>query len=198
MQLKVSDRNSKLGKIPNLSLSPVKSCGNCEQCKTTCYALKAYRMYPSVRNAWDNNLDLARNNPEIFFADLDTYLEKKKPKFFRWHVSGDIINLAYFSNMITIANNHPDTKFLCFTKMYGTVNRVLSHTEKPDNLAVVFSVWPGLPFYNDHNLPLAFCQDGTETRHIGNDYLECPGYCETCGLCWDLPKTGYNVLFDIH
>ena len=35
--VKISNGNAKLGKIPNISLPPIKACGNCEECKKDCY-----------------------------------------------------------------------------------------------------------------------------------------------------------------
>jgi len=49
MKISISDKNSKLGKIPNISLTPIASCPNCSTCKSKCYALKAYRQYPASK-----------------------------------------------------------------------------------------------------------------------------------------------------
>jgi hypothetical protein len=37
-KISISTGNSKLGKISNVSLTPVESCGNAELCKDDCYA----------------------------------------------------------------------------------------------------------------------------------------------------------------
>lgn len=181
-------------KVPygNVSLPPIKSCGNCKGCRTKCYALKSYRMYPSVRKSWDENLTLARQKPSEYFNMVRDYLAKKPHRFFRWHVSGDILNQRYLGEMFRIALEFPNVRFLAFTKMYH-----LDYTDKPANITIVFSAWPGQPIENKWNFPVSWVQDGTETR-IPDNAMECPGNCGNCGACWELPKLGRDVFFHIH
>ena len=188
--LKISSGNNKVGKIPSVSLTPIKSCVNCSYCKKDCYALKSYRMYPNVRNAWDSNFDLAKNDLNTFFNELDRYLNKKRPKIFRYHVAGDIISQEYFDNMKNIAVKYPDIKFLAFTK-----NFTIKYRNIPDNLSIILSIFPGMPIPKI-NLPKAFMQDGTEKRI--KTALECHGNCEYCGLCWELKNLNKNVYFNKH
>jgi hypothetical protein len=197
MQVKISDNNSKIGRMPNVSLTPISSCRCNVPCKKDCYALKAYRQYPPVRAAWDNNLEMAKTDLTGFFAGIDQHLAKKKKpaKYFRWHVSGDIISAEYFQGMVDLATKHPATRFLAFTKQYETVNNYTGSL--PDNLTVIFSAWPGLNFDNPKCLPVAYMQDGSETR-VPADALECPGNCEQCGMCWQLPQIGKDVVFHKH
>lgn len=137
--MKISEGNSKLGKIPNISMTPIKACGNCKSCASKCYALKAYRQYPATKAAWDHNLDAAKNDPKTYFGDIQAYLIKSRPKYFRWHVSGDILNQEYFGHMVSIAILNPKTTFLAFTKMHS-----LDYSARPKNLIVRFSQWPGM------------------------------------------------------
>jgi hypothetical protein len=188
---KISRGNAKLGKIPNISLPPIKACGNSEGCQKDCYALKSYRMYKEVRNAWDSNLRVATENRGQYFADIADYIGKKKPRFFRWHVAGDIIDQDYLDDMATVAGDSPDTSFVAFTKMYE-----LDFSNLPDNLTIIISAWPGKPLRNPYGLPVAYMQDGTETR-VSNA-VECPGSCEECGACFDLARIGKNVVFHKH
>jgi hypothetical protein len=67
----ISKGNSKLGNIPNLSLPPVKACPNSKWCfqkelHLKCYAMKFYIMRPLVKKAWDDNYQLAQENPNQF------------------------------------------------------------------------------------------------------------------------------------
>ena len=190
-RVKISNGNSKLGKIPNISLPPIKACGNCEECKKECYALKFYRMYPSVRNAWSVNWNCYRNNPKEYWNAISEHIGKKKPRFFRWHVAGDIADQTYLDVMAQIAQSNPETTALVFTKMYN-----LDYSNLPDNLSVIISAWPGKEIHNPFNLPIAFMQDGTETR-VENS-IECPGNCEQCGMCFNLKDLGKNVVFYKH
>jgi len=114
------------------------------------------------------------------------------PAFFRWHVSGDCPDRLYAKMVVIIARNFPETKFLIFTKRYDWFKGRL-----PANLSVVFSCWPGLELPKSRSIPRAYMQDGTETRVNGSE-LECPGNCETCGMCWSLKKAGKNVVFEKH
>lgn len=57
----VSNGNSKLGSIPNISLIPGKDCGDVP-CKAQCYALKAWKQYPETRAAWKRNSRTAHDN----------------------------------------------------------------------------------------------------------------------------------------
>ena len=188
--MKISDGNSKLGKIPNVSMTPIKSCGNCKECSKDCYALKAYRMYPNVKNAWDINYDAAKTNIDGYFNAIDLYLTKTSPLFFRWHVAGDILSQEYLNKMKALAKKHTGTKFLAFTKMYN-----FNYSRLPANLTVIFSVWPKVKMSRKH-MPKAFMQDGTETR-VSNA-IECPGRCDSCGMCFNLKDLNKNVVFIKH
>ena len=197
MKTKISPGNTKTGRIPAVSLPPISSCRPDAPCTKQCYAMKAFRMYPAVRVAWNSNLKHYESNPDAYFNDIHEWLQrKKKPcRFFRWHVSGDILNHGYYQGMCSIARSNPDTIFLAFTKQYSIVNSSIQVI--PNNQTIVFSAWPGFPIDNPFDFPIAYMQDGTETR-VNGDELTCPGNCETCGMCWQLPKIGRNVVFNIH
>jgi len=153
-------------------------------------------MYPSVRKAWDKNYSLAKTDLTAYMSDICEYCETKKPRFFRWHVAGDILNQDYLNHMIMIASACPYTKFLAFTKMHNLDYR---QADKMDNLTIVFSMFPSMDMpENKFGFPVAWCQDGTEKRMNSFITLECPGHCDTCGMCWHLPRLGKDVVFNIH
>ena len=189
--MSISKGNSKLGKVPNISLPPGKACVNCDGCIKDCYALKSYRMYPTVRNSWNENLASVLKSPVTYFSEIGQYLSKHSPTFFRWHVSGDILDQDYLNNMFSLARTFPHVKFLAFTKAYS-----LDYGNKPGNLEIVFSAWPGMQI-PETSMPIAWMQDGTETRQPV-DALECPGNCETCGMCFSLSETGKDIVFHKH
>lgn len=197
--MRISKGNNKIGKIWNISLPPVKACKGCADiCGRDCYAMKSYRQYPATREAWDHNFEHATNNIDSYFYDIGIELKKYKGTFFRWHVSGDILNIFYFSHMVAIAEQFPNIKFLAFTKQYKIVNEFLYlGYSLPENLQIIFSAWPNLPMDNPHGMPIAWMQDGTEDR-IPTDAIPCPGNCETCGMCWSLNSIGRDVYFDKH
>jgi hypothetical protein len=120
-----------------------------------------------------------------------------KPRLFRWHVAGDILNSEYLHGMCRIAGANPRTHFLAFTKAFEIVNRYEDHKAVPGNLVIVFSAWPGMTFLNPRSHRVAWMQDGTETR-VPEDAIECPGNCESCGMCYELERLGRDVVFHKH
>ena len=192
--VKISQGNTKMGKIPSVSLPPIKSCINCDSCARDCYALKAYRLYKNTRVAYDHNFDLARDDSAEYFNGIRSYLTKKKPSFFRWHVSGDIISQSYLNNMVKVALEYPEITFLAFTKHFR-----LDYRKVPNNLSIVFSMWPGMkkPVHKTGVSGFAWMQDGTEKR-CPRGAIECPGNCETCGMCFQIAKIGGHVVFKKH
>ena len=205
MTVHISSGNSKLGKhIPNISLPPGYTCVKGVPCAkaSSCYAHKAWRQYPNVRRAWTENLVHFMMEPESYFMEIQKYLWSHKPKRFRWHVAGDIPNQAYLNYMGVLAGLNRMTDFLCFTKRYE-----LSYSKLPKNLSIVISAWPGhaianVPYTSEGRgeygfLPIAWCQDGTETR-IPQGAYECPGSCATCDECWWLRQKHRDVWFHKH
>lgn len=186
----ISEGYTKIGKIPNISFPPVISCPKNAPCKKQCYAMKAFRMYPSVRKNWNENFKEAYNYREYFFSEIMLYLQTKKPKYFRWHVSGDILDQSYLNRMKQIAKSFPNTRFLCFTKMHD-----LSFKNTPKNLSIVLSMWT--EFGNVKKLmPRAWMNDGSDKR-IPKTGKKCGGSCENCKYCFSMGKFD-NVVFDIH
>lgn len=191
----VSDGNSKLGAIPNISLMPCRDCGKDVPCaRGGCYAVNILRYAPSAKRAWEGNSRTARNNPEAYFTAVRTYLVDNAPTFFRWHVAGDFLNQHYTDEVKAIAREYPEVRFLAFTKRHD-----LSFAGRPENLTIVFSMWPGWQpnMRRVAHLPKAYMQNGSEDR-VPKDAIHCPGNCEHCGMCWNLPKLGKSVVFQKH
>ena len=198
MKIKISEGNSKLGTIANISLTPGKTC-SADACKTClkcgCYALKSYKAYPTTRAAWDNNTDIAINDIARFEADLMLYFSSiSAPRFFRIHVGGDFVSAEYAAMWARVAAANPGTNFLAFTKQWDNIRGV----EFPENVSIVLSAWPGIEIPADlrAKYSVAWLDDGTED--IPADALECPSNCETCGVCWSLAKRGLDVFFRKH
>lgn len=190
--MSISEGNSKLGRISNISLVPIKDCANCGFCRDDCYAKKFYRMYPGVKKSWTENSVLAKRNPAQYFHNIIDYCQTKKPKYFRWHVGGDILNQRYLQNMKNIASLFPQIHFLCFTKRFD-----LDYNRLPNNLKMFFSIWPtaDAPRAFPKGVKLSWMQDGTETR-IPANAKECNGNCMTCMRCWG--DNNNDVVFHLH
>jgi hypothetical protein len=120
----ISTGNRKIGHVMNVSLMPMVTCANCKECMHFCYDIKACLQYPNtVIAARMRNTCLYWKDRTEYFARIEKAINRRrKNKFFRWHVAGDIPDRWYLSQMVNIARNHPDFKFWTYTKNYDTVN----------------------------------------------------------------------------
>lgn len=199
MTIHISKSNTKLGSCLNVSFPPLVTCRKDVPCRKDCYALKAYRMYPGTRTAWDENLEFYKKNPDGFFFEIYKAIKRrKKPGLFRWLVSGDIPGIEFLDNMVHLAYACPETKFLAFSKRYEFL---LEYGKQhiPGNLKLVVSMWPGLKVPDGlERFPTAWMRDcRAPDKRIPKAAKECPGKCATCGLCWKLPA-GKSVVFARH
>lgn len=199
MTISISNGNIKMGQIPSVSLPAVKTCRSCG-CEKKCYALRMERLRPTVRKAYQRNLDTLVYYPEVYWREVEAAV--MMARFFRFHVSGDIVNGEYFEKMVDIAKNNPHCQILCFTKKYQIVNSYIStNGSLPENLHLIFSGWTGLQMDNPFKLPEAHVRfrDGTTTAR--SDAQFCGGNCSECaktsGGCWAL-KSGQQVIFKEH
>ncbi len=200
MQIKISNGNSKMGSIPSVSLPAGLTCRSDCDCSKKCYAKRLERMRPSVRAAYQSNLDLLNNDSDTYWREVEASIMMSR--FFRFHVSGDIPDSSYFENMVEIARTNPHCEILCFTKKYDIVNSHISIIGKlPKNLHIVFSGWHDIQMVNPYNLPEAHVRyrDGTTTARA--DAKECGGNCTECACtddgCWTI-KNGEQVVFNEH
>lgn len=185
--ISISKGNSKIGKVHNVSLAPIITCGNCSHCSGFCYDVKAGR-YKNVIDARARNTVIAMEYRESFFAGINEYLNHpRKHKYFRWHVGGEIIDYSYFESMIEIAKNHPDWFFWTYTKMHHIVNEycdVNGRDAIPENFVIMFSEWDGMPLVNPYNFPIFTCKmkDGNKNHPVEffNTLYKCPGNCDIC------------------
>lgn len=182
LNIHISEGNKKIGKVYNWSMAPIVTCGNCSCCSRYCYDIKACLQYPNVRTARAENTAMMKMDREKTFSMIDEFISKKKVhKAFRWHVSGEILDVDYFDRMIKIARRYPDWIFWTYTKMYFVVNEWIRKNGKdalPSNLSVMFSVWNGLPCPNPYNMPTFTCIQESMTPDPRE--WRCPGNCDIC------------------
>ena len=197
--VKISPGNSKLGAIPSVSLPAIKTCRVCG-CAEKCYAAKLERIRPSVREAYQHNLDALKSDPNTYWREVEGAIMLSR--FFRFHVSGDIPDADYLERMVDVAARNQHCEILCFTKRYDLVNAALAGgLTVPVNLHILFSGWPGLSMANPFYLPEAHVKfrDGTTTAR--DDAVQCGGNCATCATtgegCWTL-GLGQQVVFKEH
>ena len=200
----ISGGNTKLGAIMNISLPPVITCHNCSSCKNYCYAVRTYNRFTSTAAGWNDNYMLFLLDPEKYFNEISAAV--KTQRFFRWHVSGDIVNERYLTGMIQIAIENPKVEFLAFTKAYQIVNAALAAGAIiPDNLHLLFSASPGVEMPNPARIPechINFADPALNTYHGGAEYVyKCSGNCTECAAagcgCFFL-KTGDVTIIDQH
>jgi hypothetical protein len=184
-RIHISAGNAKLGAIMNISLPPVATCHNCSSCSKYCYAVRSYNRFTGTAAGWNENYLLFLTDPDKYFSEISAAV--KLQRFFRWHVSGDIVNKRYLAGMIQVAQNNPKTEFLAFTKAYEIVNDALSGGWIiPRNLHLLFSAAPGNDMYNPYSLPechINFQDPAQNTYHGGAEYeYHCTGNCTECAI----------------
>lgn len=182
----ISAGNRKIGRVMNVSLMPVMTCANCKECKFLCYDIKACAQYPdTVINARMRNTIILKRDRELYFRRIeDACRRRRKNKFFRWHVAGDIIDIDYFAHMVDIARKFPEFCFWTYTKNYSVVNAYVENNGGsitaaiPENLHVMFSEWRGVDMINPYGFPefrVVFKDDAVKPA---GHY--CPGNCDIC------------------
>lgn len=196
-KISISPGNQKMGYIPSISLPPVVTCVNGCTCANKCYAARLCKIRPSVRNAYQRNLDILTQDPAAFW--LQVKAAAMVTKYFRFHVAGDIPNTEYLRQMVQLARDLPRTKFLAFTKQYGMVNDFLISEDLPENLQIIFSAWPGMRMHNPHDLPVANVI--FKGMQPADNWKICGGNCADCACrgvgCWELKK-GEQIAFYEH
>ena len=185
----ISMGNMKLPFIPSVSQPRIITCNKKAPCiHSGCYAAKEKR-FPQAINARMKNYNSYNNNPHLFFEAILTWIQNVMPTYFRWHVSGDIIDRYYIDSMIKIAEKNSRTNFLVYTKKYELIPNFT-----PKNMSVFASAWPDFELDTPYQYPVAWMQDGTETRIPENAYL-CHGNCFSCKFCWHADR---DVVFKKH
>lgn len=197
-KISISKGNSKMGFIPSVSLPPIVTCAAGCKCAKKCYAAKLCKLRPNVRKAYQGNLDALLEDEENYWYQVNHAV--KMAKYFRFHVSGDIVDYHYFESMVLTAERNPGTNILAFTKQYDIVNQYLDiFGYLPENLKIIFSAWPGMPMDNRHNMPVAnVIFRGSEPA---DNWKICGGNCSECACrgvgCWELKK-GEHIAFYEH
>jgi hypothetical protein len=194
----ISKGNSKMGGIPSVSLPACVTCNPNAPCFKKCYALRLEKRYPAVNRAYYRNLNILQNNPDTYWQQVKQAAQTAR--FFRYHVSGDIPNINYLHNMVTLANATPNTKYLAFTKQFTIINEYLKTVKKlPDNLQIILSNWGEWKCDNPHNLPT--CEIILKGNKPVDNWKICGGNCTECACrgvgCWEL-KQGETIAIYEH
>lgn len=194
----ITTTNSKLGgMIAQVNMPYALSCRPDAPCFKECYCSHGNMAYENVRKSHIEKYNFYKENPKAFFNMIDVELSYMPYRYFRWHSSGDIVDMQYLDYMCKIARKHKGTMFLCFTKKYELVNEYLNKHRKPNNLCIVLSSWKEWKPENPHNLPTSYVIDKNEELPLYS--YECGGNCGKCEgtHCWHMKK-GDSVTFHKH
>lgn len=199
-RVSISNANSKMGNVASVSILPFLSCpGRCAgSCGVKCYAAKLANLRPSVLKSYARNQALAMYRPDLYWAQVNVAV--MSVRYFRFHVSGDILNRDYFDHVVEVARNNQKTEILMFTKRYEIVNKwIADNGELPENLHILFSGWENLKPVNPHKLPETNVFKSED--EIRDDWKLCGGNCFNCACrgvgCWQAGK-GETVAFKLH
>lgn len=199
-KVSISNANSKMGNVASVSILPFLSCpGRCAgSCGVKCYAAKLANLRPSVLKSYARNQALAMYRPDLYWAQVNVAV--MSVRYFRFHVSGDILNRDYFDHVVEVARSNQKTEILMFTKRYEIVNKwIADNGELPENLHILFSGWENLKPVNPHKLPET--NVFKSEAEIRDDWKLCGGNCFNCACrgvgCWQAGK-GETVAFKLH
>lgn len=200
VHVSISNANSKMGAVSSVSMLPFLTCPvRCkDSCGSKCYAAKLANLRPSVLKSYALNTALAIHAPDRYWQDVNEAI--RAVRYFRFHVSGDILNMPYLERMIATAQANPHTEILAFTKRYELINTYLDrHGVLPTNLNILLSGWENLKPINTHNMP----ETNVIMRGAEPDpsWKICGGNCFNCACrgmgCWTA-RPGDVIAFHIH
>ena len=186
-----------MGAIPSVSLPACITCNPNAPCFQKCYARRLAARRSTVRDAYIRNMDILNSDQYTYWLQVKS--AASMTRFFRYHVSGDIPNAAYFEMMTLTARQLPHTTFLAFTKQYTIVNDYLNAGgEIPKNLIIIYSNWGAWKCENPHNLPQ--CEIILKGSQPAPDWKICGGNCTECACrgigCWELKKGDTIAIYE--
>ena len=190
---RLSNGNSKLYSILIFNLPAVKTCLNCSDCKTTCYARKSERMYIDTRISRDTNLRLFLTNKELLRELVILQLSNNKENTVRIHESGDFFSQEYIEFWCEIIKSFPLKKFYAYTKVRSILN--FDYIESLSNFNLIESFIDSKLNYGS----IEYCND----LHTKYGTFICPATKGSdikfrCGLNCNYCVTKNNVCFVIH
>ncbi len=161
-----------------------------------CYALRNRYLFPAVRAALAKRLRSMRN-PK--WAEAVAFLiNAEGNRFFRWHDSGDLQNVAHLRQIVKVCNLTPDVRHWLPTREYAMVSKFLEMGGTiPGNLTVRLSA-----HMVDGPAPVELARRlGLVTSTVMTSGATCPSRaqgnkCAACRACWD--RNVENVAYEKH
>lgn len=195
-------------KTPSIDLPAGIFCNRNASCwqSARCYA--CWLNNNAQRNYLDNAKVLLDDSKQYFNA-IRQFLSTTKSKFFRYHVSGEIVNADYLKNMVTIAKEFKNIIFWTYTKKYQLVNDYLAQNKRlPKNLVIMLSADENLKLDNPFHLPIftqyylgneSECIKQAKAKHLKAQF--CCGDCSRCqndGIGCPYAKKNTVIFCTIH
>ena len=180
--------------------------GCCEHCKGNCYAIKNQKMYNTNMPSWNDNTILATQEVDIFFKEIQQFIDRSIIAAMRFHAFGEIPSYKYLLKMVELAENNPMIRFYTYTKRFNWVEKYIKDTGNmfPDNLIINVSIW-NHNYDNTYNLPEFIYDDGTDEEI--SKLPHCPATdknghetgmtCAKCKRCL-LAKNGSKIAVYAH
>lgn len=171
MKFSISEKNHKLGRMLNWSLS-TDTCTNAP-CRGICYARRIEKRYKDTGMAWKNNAEMVKHHLGDVRDQLTYRLERYRGVYARIHVAGDFISKEYFEMVCEVARAFPRVHFLAYTRVAGLDVSLL-----PRNFTLTESMWPG----EDEKYPMLH-KSWLDVDERRNGFL-CVHKCSECKHCW--------------
>ena len=176
---------------------PVRTCREDAPCFKDCYANRMVNGFrQNVKPSWERNTEMVEHGRfDEIREDIIAYIRFRRCGLFRWFVGGDIYSEEMLDTMIVVAEECPDTRFMCFTKKYW----LIENKELPKNLNMVLSAWKDMQPSEElkKRFPVCYMDDGTPDCNVPDDALSCGGHCIDCQLCFGL-RPGSSVKIGKH
>lgn len=161
-----------------------------------CYALKGnYAKYAkTIIPAGMRRYEAIKSNSqwvEAMAFDINYEYDKLGIDVFRWHDSGDLIDVAHLEKIAKVAELTPNVKHWLPTREYKIVNDYMAANTKPKNLVIRLSAHmvDAAPTKNKYNLPTSTVST-KPLNAINYKTSICPApkqdnQCLDCRACWN-------------
>lgn len=196
----LSPGNTKLGHIPNFSITAIKTCpGHTNFCVKKCYGRKFEYLRKNCKSAYQLNHEISKksNFHDLMIKEINNI----NTKYFRIHgVSGDFYSSNYIKQWIKIVSSLPNVKFYSYTRSYRIIKLLpyLEELKKLKNVTLFASVDNHINISEiPKNWRIAWLE--TDNRKKGEFCIEQTKdiKCEQCKYCFNGKKQG-DVIFLIH
>ena len=164
-----------------------------------CYAVKGMYYFKNVKLA-----QLRRANGithDDWVEAMAHLINSKRSKWFRWHDSGDIVNMAHLQRIVEVCKLTPSVSHWMPTREAKLISEYIKkHTDFPTNLTVRISATKvdGAPT-NTWHLTSTVHSKGTKHNRSYGEVCPAPkqgGECKDCRQCWS--RKVRNIGYGIH